>query len=1859
MKLVVNTLSFFVLSITVGLGQVIPMGFSTSVNNPSCGNGVGVVRFQCNNCTISIWQEGIYDVQNNNFIVEQTYNSGATNLSLLNYSIPAPGKKSYRVWYSYNDGSFSGYSQPYTVEALVAPVGGSLTSTTTSLLNGGSGQLILAGANGARTWLQNDQPVTLNDGNFNITETAKFQAKLSNGPCVALSNPLTVKVYKTGVLLGSSVSNDAYKVWLLVADSEGTVLQFEYSVDGGVTWIPFNYYYDNPEVTGDRIVDNHEIWTDTKFRALIDLGPFGAAYTNTVDVDYVEYSQSYADPTNGRNFVREQEVIVKGISNSNLVDNLTATQKHEVITYLDGKGRPVQTNLRKASPTQQDIVSAGMYDRQGRLPMQYLPYVASQNSGAYRPDPFSEQAGFYLNGIEDKLADDPYPFSKTVFEKSPLGRVTEQGNVGQHFQPGSGHSVSVSYSNNEADEIRLIRSDGTSTGFYSANELSNVETTDPDGKRQQTFKDKSGRIVVSRVQLDENVTINGSTIFVPWLETYYIYNELGSIKFIISPKGVQALKSGGWVLTSSIKEQYVHEFVYDSRARLVEKKVPGQDWLFYCHDRFDRLVLTQDGFLRSQSKWMFVKYDRRGRPVKQGLYTNTTNTSRLSMQEVVDALYASESDRYFEAGPDSNFSFPIDNTQDLVKNYYDYYTTDYSPQGLPGEGTLGSSHGLLTATWRLILGTNTWLVSNHFYDEKGRLIQVKSNNQFQMPYSDITTIVYDFEGKTKIKKVHHDAGAGRITTVVNKFEYDHASRLINVYQNNNNASADQLVARYEYNALGQLVDKKLHSTGATDFLQSVDYRYSIQGWLTSINNAQLDANGVSNDDTNDYFGMEFLYEKTEPGLLSSADVNYNGNVSAVKWKGVGTSSGAQDQHAYRFGYDKSNRMLSASSAMFGGMNWNKEAGAFNESLAYDLNGNILSLQRNQRQHTFTVANRKPVVSFAPETVDDLTYVYSATQGDQLLNVTDATGKAAGFDNGTSGTAGDFTYDNNGNLLSDQNKGITSDITYNHLGKPTEILFADGRKVEYVYDALGNKLTMRSYGTGGFLLSTTDYVDGFVYENGGLDFFGMPEGRVSNAASILNRMANAACSSTVGFPANQDVTVSAVEIEGNDYVRAICNQNSSILGVYPINGNLSVTPGESYLLRVRGYATSPNCHLYVNTDAGDLVWPGVALPVGASNEASVSVRFIVPAGVTTVRVGVLWTGPVAGQEMYLNHVELRKLELEYQYAIADHQGNTRVVFSSVTPEPDAPKATFEDDVADGASEYKVDPATVRTFTAANHTPGGSKVVRMNQNYPVGPSRSLKVSPGDKVDMEVWTYFEGSSGWSNSNTGVTAFIASVAGAFGGLSTGAGESGLIYNGVNTAYSAIGMAGNQGDEMPSAYLNYILFDQNYKLMDMGWEAVTASANMSKQKISISTVNVKEAGYMFVYLSYEGESANWVYFDDFLVTHTKTNVIQYNEYYPFGLSTTRSWTRENAKNDFLYNAGSERNATTGWYETHFRNYDPVLGRFMSVDPLATKYSSYSGYHYSFNSPVLFNDPLGAESGPSGPSLPETFPGPSGYTDGNGNFHWYDQTGDGQSYAHLGMGHLYSEYQQIARQFDISAARAGDRNALGRVTEDLGGSITSVSHIWNPWGGEYRGEDSYKGIWMSINDPEAWTFVKNKGIHDVKTLQGGTDGSNWATATLAFIAADLAIPEPTDAAWPKWAGYAVAGTVAAVYLANNNSNNNFFYVTYIKINPTTGQVYVGRSSGYGDPYSVVRARDSNHHMKGYGPAVLSSSARALVPGGYSTRALDPSYWYIRGSEQVQIQYYRHLGISGNSINGIGPNNPNIKKYLDEFTKFKF
>ncbi|MBX2965985.1 MAG: RHS repeat-associated core domain-containing protein [Cyclobacteriaceae bacterium] len=1126
--------------------------------------------------------------------------------------------------------------------------------------------------------------------------------------------------------------------------------------------------------------------------------------------------------------VRSELIKVPGIKSEIDYATLTNEQKNATVKYLDGLGRPVAYISVRASHNQKDIVTLFAYNELGLRDTTFLPSATATTNGSFvsRAQAVNNQKQFYQNP-GSKVAADNYPFGVTVYENSPLGQVIEQGAPGADWQTGSNHTIRQTMRTNALNEFRIWRSSLTSPGYYAAGTLLVQETTDENNGKVITVADKSGRLLEKHVQAETSL----------WLKTLYIYDDAGRPVLILQPEGVHQLGAAS-TISSSLTEQYGSQFVYDQRGRLVEKKIPGADAIYYAYDPLDRLVLVQDGNIRGTNQWHYIKYDRRHRAIIQGIYTNTTHTTRVAVQQnLLDVLNYTTGDTWYEkkqAGGThgySNQSFPASGTDVFTVNYFDDYDLDangsidysYSPQSMEGESQQAKTTGRLTASKVRVLNTANWLTGYMFYNHNGQLIQVRSNNHLSAAVDNLVTLVYNFDGSLKQTKTFHKGASGQTVTTLTRQVYDHAGRISRTYHKVN-SQAEVLAVEYEYNSLGQLVDKKLHSTNnGTTFLQSVDYRYTIRGWLRSINNAQLGAN-ADNDDADsyldDYFGMELLYNTTEQGLNDQAGDKqyYNGNISAIKWKGPGMEPGQQQaQRSYKLKYDMADRLLQAKYQVKAITSWSDELNAQNEHLTYDRNGNIKTVQRNQRKHNLVGVE----AYYASETIDDLVYTYASGAGNRLTKVEDYATHTAGFANGST-AATEYTYNPAGSLTADLNKGVSS-ITYNKLGKVETVNFNDGRKIEYTYNAAGVKLTMKLLLNGNPQL-TTQYVGGFVYENDVLKFFGSPEGRV-------------------------------------------------------------VKNGSNF---------------------------------------------------------------------------------EYQYALADHQGNTRVVFSSVTPEPDDPDTGFETSTNSNFGNY----INRSSMPVMNRTPSGtySQLLNGGYNSQVGATRSIKVYPGDKVKAEVYAKY-----WNvTSTTGnLTGFAAALTGAFGVSSSSTGEGAQIFEALD-AFGAFIAGGDRpdDDDSPKGFITILLFDKNYNFLDAAWEQLDEDYMQTGIETNhpfdhlMKEVTVKEEGYAFIFVSNENTTQADIHFDDMKVTHTKSNVIQYNEYYPFGMQTSSGWTRDNHNNEYLYNAGSELNASTGWYEMFYRGYDPALGRMLQVDPMAMKYSSLTPYNYSFNDPVYWNDPSGADPTP-------------------------------------------------------------------------------------------------------------------------------------------------------------------------------------------------------------------------------------------------------------------------------------------------------
>jgi RHS repeat-associated protein len=75
-------------------------------------------------------------------------------------------------------------------------------------------------------------------------------------------------------------------------------------------------------------------------------------------------------------------------------------------------------------------------------------------------------------------------------------------------------------------------------------------------------------------------------------------------------------------------------------------------------------------------------------------------------------------------------------------------------------------------------------------------------------------------------------------------------------------------------------------------------------------------------------------------------------------------------------------------------------------------------------------------------------------------------------------SGAFTYDNNGNQISNAPKGITS-ISYNHLNLPTNITLSGSRTIDFTYASDGSKLR-KVVKTGATINLVQEYVNGIEY-----------------------------------------------------------------------------------------------------------------------------------------------------------------------------------------------------------------------------------------------------------------------------------------------------------------------------------------------------------------------------------------------------------------------------------------------------------------------------------------------------------------------------------------------------------------------------------------------------------------------------------------------------------------------------------------------------------------------------------------------------------------------------------------------------------
>jgi RHS repeat-associated protein len=281
----------------------------------------------------------------------------------------------------------------------------------------------------------------------------------------------------------------------------------------------------------------------------------------------------------------------------------------------------------------------------------------------------------------------------------------------------------------------------------------------------------------------------------------------------------------------------------------------------------------------------------------------------------------------------------------------------------------------------------------------------------------------------------------------------------------------------------------------------------------------------------------------------------------------------------------------------------------------------------------------------------------------------------------------------------------------------------------------------------------------------------------------------------------------------------------------------------------------------------------------------------------------------------------------------------------------------------------------------------------------------------------------------------------------------------------------------------------------------------------------IKEEGYVFMYVSNENATLVDVYFDDITMTHTKGNIIQYNEYYPFGMQTANSWTRENITgNNFLYNESTELNTSTGYYDLFFRNFDPALGRFMQVDPLASIYHNQSTYQYGNNDPIYWTDPSGAGGDEAVKRIGNTF-----YIDWNatGSYggSWSNGSGGGGGFTMFGtsMDAFYSGAALIdqSNSWGYVKGGAGSYEAAALAYKNATGVMPLSGVVVSGQNGSFSGEPYSNGNWLNkrlnraaeimSHSIDFWNTMNNPLVQNIHNGQEAFMANPFGGGLMAFL----------------------------------------------------------------------------------------------------------------------------------------------------------
>lgn len=534
--------------------------------------------------------------------------------------------------------------------------------------------------------------------------------------------------------------------------------------------------------------------------------------------------------------------------------------------------------------------------------------------------------------------------------------------------------------------------------------------------------------------------------------SYTFYDHLGRSLAAIAPNGVKLLttnKLSAYATKASIP--FVNLYEYDQRGRLLARTEPDAGRSEFAYRKDDKLRFSQNAEQRKTStmypygRYSYIEYDEYERAIELGEYIPVT--ADMSFINVKTKLFTPVAP---DIRPPLDIVLSGGTRQDWVKTTYDV--------AVAGSGRIQDfMMGLVSYTESA--ATKSW----YSYDEQGKVTWML---QSITGLTGLKAIDYSYDFLGKVQQVAYQKGQS--DAFFHYYSYDADGRLAKVETSRDpNGAIRTLQAKYNYYLHGPLKRVELGNK-----LQGIDYVYTVQGWLKSINNANVSqdpgqdgSNGVAADVFGmslDYFSGDYTNANAKaiakiPSLtgagLDSYPAYYDSRIRVQSWQNSKLAVTA----SYAYQYTVKGQLLAAKFGTpdFAGSNFTAHATDYHlSSLAYDANGNLLGLNQGNRTSG----------GFAADNFTNSYWYKANNTNDNALS------QSSYFTNrlGRVDTYASFSYNAIGQLSSQTaiGSGVQSmnQISYEVSGKVKEVRDgANALKLSFTYNERGRRASTASGG----------------------------------------------------------------------------------------------------------------------------------------------------------------------------------------------------------------------------------------------------------------------------------------------------------------------------------------------------------------------------------------------------------------------------------------------------------------------------------------------------------------------------------------------------------------------------------------------------------------------------------------------------------------------------------------------------------------------------------------------------------------------------------------------------------------------------